>query len=507
MIETSYQANVEVRWPRARAWRMVLTLVCVGTLSGCAQVNPQAEFSRTRQLIGDRTGADAVYDPEAEAMSPEELETILGDGLTVDEAVRIALLNNGRLQVEFMGIGIAKADLIQAGLLSNPTLAFSAQFPEGGGRSNIQASLAQNIADLWQIPKRKKVAEAGLNQTILRVANSAVQLVQQTRIDYYRAKAAEELLGVAEKNLELVSKSHETVKIQREAGAVSSLDENLARSQMLSAGLGVRNARLEAANTKRALARRMSLSRPVEGLVLIDPLSDILDPIPPAETAIELARTHRLDVQAVEQSVRSLLARVELEKRRVFPDLSIGPFMERTDRRSAPGRDIPADFVRSSLANGAPTVPDVQSRSQREQERRQEIDFLAGPAFTMTLPLFDQNQAQIAKAWYAYVRELKDYEAFLTEVAQDVRSAVDGAQTAQGIVTFYRDDLVPQASRNLEFASASFSAGQTSILVLLEAQRSSLATQRGVIDAQLEASTARARLEQAIGTRLDREGS
>ncbi len=504
MYKNRHEVNIETRRPGARAWWLVLPLSCAAAFcGGCAQVKPQADFARTRQLICDRTGAEAVYDPEAAALSPGAIDTILADGLTVEEALRLALLNNRRLQAEYMAIGAAKADWVQVGLLSNPILAFSAQFPEGGGRSNIQASLAQNIADLWQIPKRKKAADAGLEEAILRVAYLATNLAQETRMDYYRAKAAEELLGVAVSNLELVNKSYEAVKAQREAGAASLLDENLARGQWLSAELGVRNARLAAANAKRTLARRLSLSGSVEELLLADALPESSNPTPDAEHAIELAREFRLDIQAVEQSVQSLLARMELEKRKVFPDLSIGPFMERTDRRATPGRDVAADFVRSSLANGALTAPDIQSRSERQQERSQEIDFLLGPALSMTLPIFDRNQAQIAKAWYEYNRELKGYEALLIEIAQNVRSAVDEANTAQTNAFYYRNELVPQATRNLEFASASFRAGQTSILILLEAQRSALEAQRGLTNSLLEASTARARLEQEIGTRLD----
>ena len=109
-----YQAMLRARWP-------ICLLGCIGMLAGCMQVKPQAEFARTRQLIGDRTGAEAVYDPDADTLSADEIETMLADGLTIEEAVGLALLNNRRLQAEFMAIGSVKADLVQAGLLSNPT--------------------------------------------------------------------------------------------------------------------------------------------------------------------------------------------------------------------------------------------------------------------------------------------------------------------------------------------------------------------------------------------------
>ena len=121
----------------------------------------------------------------------------------------------------------------------------------------------------------------------------------------------------------------------------------------------------------------------------------------------------------------------------------------------------------------------------------------------MTLPIFDQNQAQIGKAWYAYLRQLKEYEALLFDIAQNVRSAVDEASTAQTNAVYYRNELVPQAGRSLEFASASYTAGQTNILTLLEAQRSALEAQRGLTNTLLAACSARARLEQEVGTQLN----
>jgi len=503
MLKTGDPRCSESRRAHPPARLVVATLMGLAGASSCAHVDPAADFARTRQLIRSRTGAETAYDPDAPVLTHEEIDALLVDGLTLEEAVRLALLNNRGLQAEFMRIGVAKADLVQAGLLSNPTLAFSAQFPEGGGRSNVQASLAQNIADLWQIPLRRKVADAALNETILEAAHVASTLAQQTRIDYYRAKAAEGQHDVAEKNRELVSRSHAAVQSQREAGLANLLDENLAHGQVLTAELGVRQARLEAANAKRELARRLSLSRDVEAVRLVDALADSDEPAPTAEEAIEIARTHRLDVQAIEQATESLLAGIALEKRRILPDVSIGPFLERPDRRATPGRDVAADFVRSSLTSGALTVPGIQSRSERQRQRSREIDFLMGPALTLTLPIFDQNQAQIARARYEYLREFREYEALLIDIAQNVRLAVDAAITAQSTAAYYRDQLVPQALQSLEFAMASYAAGQTNLLTLLEAQRSALEAQRGRTKTLLEANVARSRLELELGTRLD----
>lgn len=473
-------------------------------LVGCAQVKPQADFARARQLITERTGVEAVYDPDVSCLTDEELDAILADGLTLDEGLRVALLNNRQLQAEFMSIGVAKADWVQAGLLSNPTLGLSAQFPEGGGRSNIQTAIAQNIMDLWQIPRRRKVAQATLDETILRIAHIAARLVTETKTAYFQAVAADELFTLARKNLELVSKSYEAVKAQREAGMASMLDENLARGQTLSAELGVRNARLAAANAKRRLAQLLSVGRNVDEVTFSDRLPDKFDHALVSEELIVLARNSRLDLRALESAVLARLADIDVEKLNVFPEVALGLGFERLERRAQPRQDIAADFIRTSIAEGALTVPQIESRRERRAAESEEIDTILGPTLNLTLPIFDQNQAQIAKAQYLHLQELKAYEALYIRIAQDIRIAADETATAFNNAAYYRDELVPQSERNLEFANASYSAGQTNILTLIEAQRLSLEAQRGYIDVRLEASTAMSDLEQAIGMPADK---
>jgi len=473
------------------------------TLVGCAQIKPQADFAQARQLFTQSTGLADIYDPDRPLLTPDEIETVLADGLTLQEALRVALLNNRKLHAEFMSIGVAKADWVQSGLFSNPTFAFSAQFPEGGGRSNIQASFAQNIMELWQIPRRKDVAQAALDEAIMRIAHRAAALAVEVRSAYLSAVAARELSSIAQENLERATESHATVTAQREAGAASLLDENLARGQALTADLGVRRTRLDAANAKRNLARLMSVAEDVDDIVLSNSIPKGFDvPLQP-DAMIALAQKHRLDLRALEKTARSRAAKVGLEELNIIPEISIGAFFERLERRGSQGRPIGADFVRGSIANGALTVPNIQPSSERKAAKRQETDTLLGPALTMTLPIFDQNQAQIAKADFQLQKALKEYEDALIRTAQDIRVALDETQTALHSATFYHDEVVPQAERNLEFATASYSAGQTNILTLIEAQRFLLKARRGFVAVALEASTAVARLEQTIGLPLD----
>ena len=171
----------------------------------------------------------------------------------------------------------------------------------------------------------------------------------------------------------------------------------------------------------------------------------------------------RLDLQAYRAAMAAAAVQINLESRKALGDLSIGVSVERP-----PGAG----------------------------------DSLVGPALTATIPIFDQNQAQVARAEYLYAQAVKSLEAIRFGIAQNIRGAVDRAATAASVVTFYQSDLLPQAEQSLEFATAAYTSGQTSLIAMLAAQRAFLEARTGYIRARRVVATTVARLEQAIGRPL-----
>ncbi len=147
------------------AYALGCTLLLMG--AGCATVNPRPDYDRTAQLITQATGQEPVYRPDDDAVVKNTVDALLAGGITAQEAVQLCLLNNPKLQAAFLNVGVARAEVVQAGLFSNPTLGFSPRFPDGGGPTSFEASLAQNIAELWQIPARTRTAEQSLEQALL----------------------------------------------------------------------------------------------------------------------------------------------------------------------------------------------------------------------------------------------------------------------------------------------------------------------------------------------------
>jgi cobalt-zinc-cadmium efflux system outer membrane protein len=464
-------------------------------LTGCATVDPQPEFSRAGEFIRQSTGQGSVEPEQEEESLQQRVSEILSDGLTIEEAVELALLNNPELQAAWMDIGMAKADLIQAGLLSNPTLGVSLRFPAGGGLANLEAGLAQNIADLWQIPSRKQAASRALDRTILDLARRATLLATDAETAYYEAAGAEQLLAIRQENLDITRELLDMSLARQRAGAAGQLDINLSRSMALDAELAHQAARLARSNAMRQLAKTLGVTDVADQIILQTEIGDPPAAPPSAEELIGTALVSRLDVQAARQTVEAAAARLELEYARVFPNVEFGVALERDARKAQGGRDILADTARASIANGQLTAPEIQPRSERDQD----TDFIIGPSLSMELPVFDQNQAQIAKARYAYQQAVRTLDALERMVVQDTRTAVDQVLTAWAIATTYRERSVPLAQSNLELSKQAYQAGQASFLSVLEAQRFFLDSRAQYIEALRAAAIAIPDLERTIG--------
>jgi cobalt-zinc-cadmium efflux system outer membrane protein len=112
-------------------------------LAACATVRPDAAMPKVRDAVGERTGATAVWQQDRSADQPvqDAVARLLQRDLTVESAVQIALLNNPRLQARYQALGIAQADLVEAGLPENPVLGVSALFGDAG--SIVEGGLMQ----------------------------------------------------------------------------------------------------------------------------------------------------------------------------------------------------------------------------------------------------------------------------------------------------------------------------------------------------------------------------
>ena len=127
-------------------------------LSGCTSMALDAGFQDVRTAVEDRNQVQIFWNngTELDKEAAKKLGSLLNRKLTDDDAVQIALLNNRELQAVYSELGVAQADLVQAGLLSNPIFDAAVMFPASGrGRPDLELSAAMNFLNIFYIPLRQ----------------------------------------------------------------------------------------------------------------------------------------------------------------------------------------------------------------------------------------------------------------------------------------------------------------------------------------------------------------
>ena len=188
------------------------------------------------------------------------------DGLTSQEAVAIALWNSPSFQATLADLGIARADLVEAGLLRNPV--FSLLFPVGP--KQLEWTLQFPFDALWQRPRRVAAARLNAQAVAERLVWDALSLVAQTRTAHADALIADRRLQLTIENADLVQRLGGITEARLRSGDISELEARPARSDAARAQV-----------MRRAVEHDRNLARLTLAAMLgLDTIPDELQPVP-----------------------------------------------------------------------------------------------------------------------------------------------------------------------------------------------------------------------------------
>lgn len=451
-------------------WRPILLhfvsglLITAGaTLTGCASVPRDGDFAVVKQMIDERIPQQVHwYKGGAEDEAVEKaLNELLAGPMTAGAAVQIALLNNRRLQSEYENLGIAQADLVQAGLLSNPVLFASTRFPHGGGRVNTEFDLAKEFLDLLLIPARQRLAAAGFERAKLRVANAVLDLAAEVTVAFNKVQGAERLVEALDVVSNSAQASYELAQRFEAAGNLS--ERQLAQERSAAAET---RAELARAHADLQIARDevnslLELTGPARDWTLAEPLPELPAADPDPEVAESIALERRLDLAEARREIAQLVDAL--------------------------------DITRSYRFIGGATVG-INSERDTDGTR------VTGPNFSVELPIFDQRQAEIARL-ESLIRQSESRAASLeTEIRAEVSAAYNRVTAARVLVELYRDEVVPAGEQLVKFTQQEQNYMLVDVFELLFAQRQARAAYQGYIMAVRDYWIARSELARAAGS-------
>jgi len=300
-------------------------------------------------------------------------------------------------------------------------------------------------------------------------------------------------LEIARENLSIAQQLVELAVARRDAGSGTEVDVNLVRAERVSLDVASRTSLVAVVEARTNLSKVLGITTPPGELQLVDPLPEGIDLTFTPEQLVEAARMNRLDLKAAGAVTQAAEARVAYERARFFRTIDLGISMERDDRRSRGDRNWLAETAYASAQAGALTPPSLQPRDP------QTTDYVTGPTLSMELPLFDQNQAQIARAEFELLQANYLKDAIDREIVQESWAVHARAKTAFETSGFMRDELLPLRENGLRLAREAYRVGSTTLLTVLDAQRRLLEARAGYVDVQASAGLTRIELERIAG--------
>lgn len=432
-------------------------------LAGCASFSHDAGMSAVNELVGPevKSGVLKVSTDEIAEEVAARTRRLLNATLSVEAAVRVALLNNMGLQSAYNDLGVAEAVMVEASLPPSPIISLS--HISTPVELDVESRIVADILALATLPARAEIAAQRFRQAQLRAAEETLRVAAETRRSYYRAVAAHQI----EISLTHAASAAETAaklaKQLGETGAMNKLDQ--AREETFHADVVTQLAMAgqRVTRERERLIRAMGLG----GDNLTFKLPDSLPSLPKRPRTLIAAETEavqrRVDVQIARIEIDALARSYGLTKATRFINLLevAGVVRKQSDSGGVNG-----------TGGGA------------------EVDF--------QVPIFDFGEVRVRRAEETYMQAVNRLTEKVVVVQSEAREAYRTYRSSFDIAQHYRNDVLPLRKIISDETMLRYGAMQIDVFSLLTEARQRVAANIAAIEAQSDFWLASADLDAAV---------
>ena len=439
-------------------------------VSGCAQYHPLPLSGANVQ--GRRLPAEKVLQVQAAQIHHPLLTAVaihLESGIGPDQAAILAVILSPKLQADRDRRGLASAQLIQAGLLPNPTIGYTRDFITGGNTAGTVS--AYGFTGSWDIASLinhgAKVASAKNNVAAINldIAWTEWQTAMAAKLALYRIVSIENQLQRARQifgdqqrtvnTLQTAVDRHEKSVIDLSAAQASQED---ARATLLALEQELDRQRLD---LKKTVGVSPETKLPVE--------SDVSLPtevsLPSQTELLADLENRRLDLIGLRQGYQSQEQTVRAAVLAQFPKVVLG-------------------FSRVS------DVTNVHSM---------------GFGVTIDLPLFDRNQGNIAIETATRQKLFDEYETRVFEARSDIATAISDIRSLNRQIAAAQE-AIPVLQHLVDIAKEASDQGAADVLGYFQAKTNLNQKSLQTIKLQQQLIDSKIALELASGRYLSAKG-
>jgi outer membrane protein TolC len=452
---------MNIRIPGTRPIAPCFALAGAFALAACAHFSQDGGFDAVAHTALPRIGQTALWKrtPEDQAQAEHATAQLLGLPLSADDAVRIAILNNGSLQAAFAELGIAEADVVASGRLPNPR--FTVRRSSAQGLNDVEETVTVSVLALLTTPYVHGIEKRRFAAVQASCAAAIVQLAARARQAYFVALAARDTTNYRRAVEDAADTGAELARRMRHAGNWSPLDEARERSFHAEAALDLDHARLAESLAREDLIESLGVDIEPDKLQLAARLPDLPPSIEELALIERTALDERIDLQAMRANLDALARDLHLTRATRFVNvLDAGPTRVQQGSGSAP--------------------------------------YETGFEVSLEVPIFDGGAPRVRKAEARYAQALARFGQAALEARVQVRKAYARLRAAHDIARRQRDEMLPLRRSIAAADRLRYDAGQISVFDLLADSRAQIAAVSDYLQSVRDFWIARSSLDAAL---------
>lgn len=384
--------------------------------------------------------------------------------IPLEMAIATALRENPRLNAIREKVKVTKAQIDGIALLGNPEL--ETEFV-GGPHAEQRLELTKTFQLGGQRGHRKRIAKTQHEKVDAELAEASRLLTKSVKIAFYELLLVQEKLKLAKDIIQHNEQMRDIAETRFETGDISVTQANLANIHLQSA---LREAAtLESKLQLAQLTLNGLMGTPLESVCIAvgDLREKILSNISDhwaLDTLKAEALAHRNDLKFVQLDAQLTDSELRLAKAANIPNLGVGAIAERGTNERA-----------------------------------------FGMKFSIPLPLFDRNRAEINATKAQQQVDTAEINNSEKQIVREVIAAFLSTHTARKMIAFYEGDSLKLLNENLELTRTAYELGETELLEVILMQNEFIKTRFAYLDALTAYHKAFAELEAAVGTPLNSE--
>ncbi len=377
--------------------------------------------------------------------------------ITLESALQTAMQENPALKVLHEKAKVAQAQLVGIALLSNPELETELI---GGIHPEQTIELTKSFELGGQRGHRKQIAKINIEKVNLELTDEIRKLRKSITLAFYQVVLSQEKLKLAKESIKHNQQMYEMIQFQFDAGDIPVTQVSLANIQLQSARREYatleNDLRLAQLDLNRLMGTSLDATPTATGKYdEIESISLKLDDLK------SRALTHRPDLKSQRLNLQLTESTHRLAKAANIPNLNIGGITER-----------------SSGMMGL------------------------GVKFSMPLPLFDWNRAEIDAVKAQKQKDNAQISNIERQIVHEVMAAYLSLNAAQRNLKFYDNNLMKLLNENLTRTRSAYELGEAQRFELILIQNEFVKTRFAYLDAIASYIKAFVELETAIGTPL-----